>query len=62
MEAKGYDTFEAISDSEKLKIKSAKAFFEALRDKGFNVRYETKLNSPQLSTLINEILKETDAF
>jgi type III restriction enzyme len=62
VEAKGYDTFEAISDSEKLKIKSAKAFFEALRDKGFNVRYETKLNSPQLSTLINEILKETDAF
>lgn len=62
VEAKGYDTFEAISESEKLKIKSARAFFEALRHKGFNVRYETKLNSPQLSTLINDILKKTNEF
>ncbi|MDD2906152.1 MAG: DEAD/DEAH box helicase family protein [Sulfurimonas sp.] len=58
VEAKGYDTFEEISDSEKLKIKSAEAFFAALQNKGFNVKYETKLNTPTLSRLISDILKE----
>ncbi|MDD3061108.1 MAG: DEAD/DEAH box helicase, partial [Sulfurimonas sp.] len=58
VEAKGYDTFEEISDSEKLKIKSAEAFFAALQNKGLNVKYETKLNTPTLSRLISDILKE----
>jgi len=59
VETKGYDTFEEISDSEKLKIKSAKAFFSALQEKGFNVKYETKLTTPKLSIIINDILKNT---
>lgn len=57
VETKGYDTFEEISDSEKLKIKSAEAFFRALQNEGFNVKYKTKLNTPKLSVLISDILK-----
>jgi type III restriction enzyme len=57
VETKGYEKFDEISASEKLKIKSAQAFFEKLREKGVNVHYETKLNSPKLSQLINYILQ-----
>jgi type III restriction enzyme len=57
-ETKGYDAFNEISDKEKLKIKSAEAFFKKLKEKGINVTYKTKLNSPELSQMINDILKE----
>jgi type III restriction enzyme len=57
VETKGYDTFEAISKKEQLQIKSAKAFFKALQTQGFDVKYKTKLNSPELSQMINDILK-----
>lgn len=57
VETKGYDTYEEIGDKEKLQIESAKAFFKKLQEKGVNVRYETKLNSPDLSQLISDILK-----
>ena len=57
VETKGYDTFDAIGKKEQLKIKSAEAFFKALQEKGINVRYETKLNSPTLSHMISDILK-----
>jgi len=56
VETKGYDTFDAISDSEKLKIKSAEAFFKELQKKGFNVKYKPKLNSPELTQMISDII------
>ncbi len=58
VETKGYDTFNEVSDKEKLKIKSAEAFFKKLQEKGINVTYKTKLNSPELSQMISDILKE----
>ena len=57
VETKGYETFSKISDKEKLQIKSAEAFFKKLKDNGVNVEYKTKLNSPELSQLISDILK-----
>ena len=58
VESKGYDKFDDISTKEKLQIKSAEAFFKKLREMGVNVEYQTKLNSPDLSQLISEILKD----
>ncbi len=57
VEAKGYDKFYDISTKERLQIKSAEAFFKKLKDIGVNVEYKTKLNSPELSQLISDILK-----
>ncbi|MCT7570041.1 restriction endonuclease [Aliarcobacter butzleri] len=57
VESKGYDKFDDISTKEKLQIKSAEAFFKKLREMGVNVEYQTKLNSPDLSQLISDILK-----
>lgn len=57
VETKGYDTFEEIGKKEQLQIASAKAFFKKLQEKGVNVKYETKLNSPDLSQMISDILK-----
>ena len=58
VESKGYDKFDDISTKEKLQIKSAEAFFKKLREMGVNVEYQTKLNSPDLSQLISDILKD----
>jgi len=57
VETKGVDTEIELRYKEKLQIESAKAFFKALQNKGFNVKYETKLNSSQLSTMISEIIR-----
>ncbi|MCT7582327.1 type III restriction-modification system endonuclease [Aliarcobacter butzleri] len=59
VESKGYDKFDDISTKEKLQIKSAEAFFKKLREMGVNVEYQTKLNSPDLSQLISDILKDS---
>lgn len=56
VETKGYDNYSDISTKEKLQIASAKAFFEELKKQGVNVEYRTKLNSPQLSQMISDIL------
>lgn len=56
VETKGYDTFNEIGVKEKLQIKSAEKFFEKLKEKGVNIEYKTKLNSPELSQLISDIL------
>ena len=58
VETKGYDKFDDISTKEKLQIKSAEAFFRKLREMGVNVEYQTKLNSPDLSQIISDILKD----
>jgi len=57
VETKGYERYDDISNAEKLQIQSAKAFFKKLQEIGVNVRYETKLNKPELSQLISDILK-----
>lgn len=57
VETKGYDNFEDISVKEKLQIKSAEAFFKRLKEEGLNIAYKTKLNSPELSQMISDILK-----
>jgi len=56
VETKGYDSFEEIGKREQLQIRSAEAFFLKLREKGINVTYRTKLNSPEFSQMISEIL------
>lgn len=56
VETKGYDKFDDISTKEKLQIKSAEAFFKELKENGVNVEYKTKLNSPELSQLISDVL------
>jgi type III restriction enzyme len=58
VETKGYDDFNEIGITEKLKIASAKAFFKELKKQGVNVEYKTKINSPELSTMISGILKK----
>jgi type III restriction enzyme len=57
VETKGYDDFNDTRASERLKIASAKAFFKELKKQDKNVEYRTKLNSPELSTMISDILK-----
>lgn len=52
VETKGYDSGAEIGDAEKFKIASAVQFFEALKEKGMNVRYETKLNNDSLAGII----------
>ena len=47
-----YDSGAEIGDAEKFKIASAVQFFEALKEKGMNVRYETKLNNDSLAGII----------
>ncbi len=61
VETKGYNTFDEISTEEKLQIKSAEAFFKQLKAKGINVEYRTKLNSPELSQMISDVLKDKNA-
>ncbi|CAA6803032.1 MAG: Type III restriction-modification system restriction subunit (EC [uncultured Sulfurovum sp.] len=56
VETKGYDNFDDISIKEKLQIKSAEAFFQKLKEEGVNVEYRTKLNSPELSQMISDII------
>ena len=56
VETKGYDDFNDISIKEKLKIASAKAFFEELKKNGVDVEYKTKLNNSELSQMISNIL------
>lgn len=58
VETKGVDAEIGLRPEEKLQIESAKAFFQALQNKGFNVKYETKLNTPELSLMISDILKK----
>ncbi|MDD2652024.1 MAG: hypothetical protein PHX44_03095 [Sulfurimonas sp.] len=57
VETKGVDDEIGLRPREKLQIESAKAFFKKLKDNGVNVEYKTKLNSPELSQLISDILK-----
>jgi len=56
VETKGVDDINKISKEETLKIESAKVFFETMKKKGYNVYYKSKINSDQLSQMIDDIL------
>ncbi len=56
IETKGVDKKSELRPEEERKISTAKKFFEALKKRGVNIEYETKLNNDQLSALINEVL------
>ena len=61
VETKGYDSRSDIPVKEKWKIDSAKQFFKALQDlpelkeKGVQIRYETKINGESLAQLISSM-------
>ena len=61
VETKGYDSRSEIPVKEKWKIDSARQFFKALQDlpelkeKGIQVRYETKINGERLAQLISSM-------
>lgn len=58
VETKGYDSFVDIGTKERLKIESAKKFFETIKEKkGVNVMFKTKINADALSKMIGEIRK-----
>ncbi len=52
VETKGYDAQSELGRKEAYKIDSAKHFFKALREKGVDVRYHTKLNQDTLAGMI----------
>jgi type III restriction enzyme len=53
VETKGYDEESEIGRKEKLKISSARHFFNALKQQGIPVSYRTKLNQESLAGLID---------
>jgi len=55
IETKGYETYEKIPEAEKYKIESAKKFFQALKDRGLNIEYKTKINSDKLIEIIKGV-------
>ena len=55
IETKGYENDSKIPESEKHKIESAKKFFEALKKRGLNIEYRTKLNRDRLIEIIKGI-------
>ena len=61
VETKGYDDRSEIPVKEKWKIDSARQFFKALqalpelKDKGVQIRFETKINGERLAQLISSM-------
>jgi type III restriction enzyme len=61
VETKGYDSRSEIPVKEKWKIDSAKQFFKALqelpelKEKGVQIRYETKINGERLAQLLSSM-------
>lgn len=49
----------SLAKKEQLQIKSAEKFFKKLKEKGVNIEYKTKLNSPELSQLIGDVLEKS---
>jgi type III restriction enzyme len=61
VETKGYASNAKIGDDERFKIESAKRFFQALREQGVPVQFETKINGQTLSNLVHQILDTAPA-
>ncbi len=60
VETKGVEKESELREEEQRKISTAKKFFEALKKKGVNIEYKTKMKKDQLSALINEVLNRKD--
>ncbi|GAA9902746.1 type III restriction-modification system endonuclease [Helicobacter pylori] len=60
VETKGVENESELREEEKRKISTAKKFFEALKKRGVNIEYKTKIKKDQLSALINEVLNRKD--
>ncbi len=60
VETKGVENENELHEEERRKISTAKKFFEALKKKGVNIEYKTKLEKDQLSALIHEVLNRKD--
>ena len=57
VEAKGYDLESDISIKERMKVDSAKQFFQALHQAGLPVQFQTKLNTDALAQIIKQITR-----
>ena len=57
VEAKGYDLESDISIKERMKVDSAKQFFQALHQAGLPVQFQTKLNADDLAQIISQITR-----
>lgn len=55
VETKGYDNQQDIPERERWKMQSAVHFFHALKNKGIEVHYKTKINSDSLAQLMHQI-------
>ena len=55
VETKGYDNMQDVPPKERRKIESARRFFQALRENGTPVHFETRLNADRLTQLIQQI-------
>lgn len=55
VETKGYDHELNIPPSEKIKIDSAKVFFEKLQSEGVDIHFKTKINNQALVDILGEI-------
>ncbi|GAA9749330.1 type III restriction-modification system endonuclease [Helicobacter pylori] len=60
VETKGVENESELCEEEQRKISTAKKFFEALKKRGVNIEYKTKIKKDQLSALINEVLNHKD--
>ena len=55
VETKGYDNRQDIPERERWKMDSAVHFFNALKGKGIEVHYKTKINNDSLAQLVQQI-------
>lgn len=55
VETKGYDNRQDIPERERWKMDSAVHFFNALKNKGIEVHYKTKINNDLLAQLVQQI-------
>lgn len=55
VETKGYDNRQDIPERERWKMESAVHFFNALKGKGVEVHYKTKINNDSLAQLVQQI-------
>lgn len=55
VETKGYDNRQDIPERERWKMDSAVHFFNALKGKGIEVHYKTKINNDSLAQLMHQI-------
>ena len=58
VETKDVENKQQLRGEEKLKINSAKAFFEQLTLDGYTVHFREQLNNKGIATIIGELMKD----